>query len=430
MSLANPSRRLFLGTSMAAAAATSLDPLGRQGPDDEVRIGLIGCGGRGTGAANQALQTLGNARLVAVGDAFKPRIDSALKKLGEWKLGARHGEEKPLSTRIDVPESRRHVGVDAFEKVIAEDVDVVILATPPHFRPAHFEAAVAANKHVFMEKPVGVDGAGIRKVLAAGKAAEEKNLKVVVGLQRHYQPGYLAALEQVRSGMIGKIVAAHCYWNMGSLWHEDRKSSMSDLEWQMKNWLYFTWLSGDHIVEQHVHNLDVVNWFVGAYPTKAHGLGGRQVRTEDRFGHIYDHHAVHYEYPDGTFLSSHCRQIAGCRNEVAEHLIGSEGRANLSAGRWSITRHDGKRWRWTGKNENPYQVEHDRLFAAIREDLPLNDTHHGAMSTLTAIMGRMATYTGQEITEEAALNDPNPLGPPNYDFGQKLAMPPVPQPGS
>lgn len=423
--LFRPDRRTVLRHGAASLAAGSIllpaaAQTAREGREDEVRIALIGCGGRGTGAANQALRTDGPVRLVAMADVFSDRLESSLHNL--------KGQEA-LEGKIDVPAERRFSGFDAFEKAIACDVDLVILATPPHFRPAHFAAAVAAGKHVFMEKPVAVDGAGVRTVLDAGHEASQKGLKVVVGLQRHYQGGYLAALEKVRAGMIGKIVAARAYWNMGFLWSRKREAGWSDMEWQLRNWLYFAWASGDHIVEQHVHNLDVVNWFVGDFPVRCHGMGGREVRTDPVNGHIFDHHAVHYEYADGTFLASQCRQIAGCRNEVSEHLIGTEGRLMMDTGKWVIERYDGETWRYSKRNDNPYQIEHDRLMAAIRTDQPHNDAEYGARSTLTAIMGRIATYSGKEVLAEQVLADPAHLGPDHYAMGP-LPLPPVAVPGS
>ena len=292
--------------------------------DAELRIGLIGCGGRGTGAASQALRAPGRTRLVAMGDAFSDRLEGSLNNLKK---------QDKLKDRIDVADDHKFTGFDAYQKVIDSDVDVVILATPPHFRPDQFAYAIEKGKHVFMEKPVGVDGAGIRKVLAADEIAQKKGLTVGVGLQRHHQANYRALMQRVHDGAIGDIVAARCYWNMGSLWHKKQKPEWSGTEWQVRNWLYFTWLSGDHITEQHVHNLDVVNWAKQAHPVKALGLGGRQVRVGKEFGHIFDHHAVEYEYADGSRMFSQCRQIAGCANRVSEHLIGTKGNADMGGGK-------------------------------------------------------------------------------------------------
>ncbi|MEZ5962315.1 MAG: Gfo/Idh/MocA family oxidoreductase [Planctomycetota bacterium] len=411
------SRRGFLAGSAALAASPLLAAKGASRRDDLIRVGLVGCGGRGTGAAAQALRTsAGPVQLVAMGDAFGDRLDKSHKNL----LNAKGAAE-----RVNVGDKQRFVGLDAFERVLDSGIDLVILATPPHFRPAHFEAAVERGVHVFMEKPVAVDGWGVRTVLAAGEKAKEKRLAVGVGLQRHHQAGYIETMRRVHAGAIGDIVAARCYWNMGSLWHVDRAPEMSDIEWQMRNWLYFAWLSGDHIVEQHIHNLDVIHWAKQAWPVRACGMGGRQVRTDPRFGHIYDHHAVHYEYADGAFLFSQCRQIDGCWNSVSEHLIGTEGRADMDTGNWRITGKKGD-WRFEGDNNDPYQTEHDDLHASIRAGKPINEAEYGAKSTLSAILGRMATYSGKMVTWEEALASPR-IGPDRYDG--PYPTPPVATPG-
>jgi predicted dehydrogenase len=411
-----PSRREFLAGAAAAAALPALPRARRIGPDDLVRVGLVGCGGRGTGAAAQALRTPGPVQLVAMGDAFADRVEAAHQNL--LKAG-------PVGERVNVDAGKRFVGIDAFERVLDAGVDLVILATPPHFRPEQFKAAVERGVHVFMEKPVAVDGHGVRTVLAAGRVAKEKGLGVGVGLQRRHQACYLEAMRRVHGGAIGRIVAARCYWNMGSLWSRPREPGMRDVEWQLRNWLYFTWLSGDHIVEQHIHNIDVVNWAKQAYPVRACGMGGRQVRTEPRFGHIYDHHAVHFEYEDGTFLFSQCRQIDGCWNSVSEHLIGTEGRADMDGAGCRITTAAGT-WESEGEGGDPYQQEHEDLIASIRRGQPIHEAEHGAMSTLTAVLGRMATYTGRMVTRDEALASPR-LGPTDYDA--PYPEPPVAMPG-
>ncbi|MEO0478847.1 MAG: Gfo/Idh/MocA family oxidoreductase [Planctomycetota bacterium] len=416
------SRRGFLGSTAALGAAAALPAAtsGRSGPRlDELRIGLVGCGGRGTGAAYQALSTKGPIRLVAMADMFEDRLNGSLNSISN---------EDRLKERVDVPVERRYVGANAYLELIEKaDVDVVLLATPPHFRPAHFEAAVKAGKHVFMEKPVAVDGFGIRQVLKAAGEAKAKSLKVGVGLQRHHQKSYRACMEQIAAGGIGRIVAMHVYWNMGALWSVARKPEHTDIEWQLRNWLYFAWLSGDHIVEQHIHNLDVANWAKGEMPVECFGAGGRQVRTDPVFGHIFDHHSVHYRYADGTTLFSMCRQQAGCPSKVSEHLIGSEGRADLG-GPFRFERYDGWNWSFNEGDNNPYQVEHDDLFAAIRNGTEYNEAEYGAESTLTAIMGRMATYSGKVISRDQALQSAR-LGPETYEFDQALPVDPIPMPG-
>ena len=278
--------------------------------DDTIKIGLIGCGGRGTGAASQALNTKGNVKLVAMGDAFKDRLESSLQSLQK---------EGGIANRIDVPEERRFVGFDAYKQVLDAGVDLVILATPPGFRPIHFEAAVDAGKHVFMEKPVAVDAPGVRAVLAAAQVAQQKNLAVGVGLQRHHEAAYIETIKRLQDGAIGDIVATRVYWNGAGVWVHPKTEGQTEMEYQMRNWYYFNWLCGDHIVEQHIHNLDVINWLKRGYPVKAEGMGGRQVRTGKDYGEIFDHHAVEFEYADGTRLFSHCRHIPNCWDSVSEH---------------------------------------------------------------------------------------------------------------
>ncbi|HLQ38037.1 MAG TPA: Gfo/Idh/MocA family oxidoreductase [Planctomycetota bacterium] len=414
-------RRSFLRSSAAAAAGgvvtsalPALPPVHVQG-SDQIKIGLVGCGGRGSGAATQALSTKGPVKLVAMGDMFADHLDGALQNL--------QGE---VGKNVDVPAARRFVGFDAIKGVLSTDIDLVILATPPHFRPAHFEAAVAAGKHVFFEKPVAVDAPGVRRVLAANELAKQQRRAVVCGLQRHHQNGYREAIKRVQGGALGRILFARCAWDMGSLWMHPRKQEWSDMEWQLRNWLYFTWLSGDHIVEQHVHNLDVINWALAAHPLKCRGIGGRQVRTDPAFGHIFDHHSVQYQYPGGVWLFSECRQIDHCLNDVSEHLYGADGECHMDGGKWTISGKES--WAHDGPNNDPYQTEHDDLFASIRAGKPLNEGQYVAESTLTAIMGRMATYSGKEVTWDQAFNSQDKWGPDKYELGP-LPVDPVPMPG-
>ncbi|MEZ6036340.1 MAG: Gfo/Idh/MocA family oxidoreductase [Planctomycetota bacterium] len=418
-------RRSFLYTAAAAAAAQRLGSAqfqarmhrdARGQGSDELRIGMIGCGGRGSGAISQALSTKGPTRLYAIADMFEDRLEGCLDALSE---------NDSLAKRAEVPAERRFVGPDAFLGVMASQCDVVVIATPPHFRPSHFEAAVAAKKHIFFEKPVAVDGPGVRRVLNAADKGKQMGLSIVSGLQRHHQNGYLAAMERIHNGAIGKILFGRCAWDMGFLWHKDRQPEWSDMEWQLRNWLYFTWLSGDHIVEQHVHNLDVINWAMQAHPDFARGTGGRQVRTDPKFGMIFDHHAVQYHYPSGAWNFSECRQIAGCQNDVSEHVYGTLGEAHLG-GKPTITGENA--WKYEGPGNDPYQSEHDDLFASIRAGKPLNEGQMVAESTLTAIMGRMATYSGKQISWDDALNSDEKWGPDSYEFGP-LPVDPVPMPG-
>jgi myo-inositol 2-dehydrogenase / D-chiro-inositol 1-dehydrogenase len=412
------SRREFLKTSAgivggAVAAGLGAVPTVHAAGSDAIRIGLIGCGERGTGATENALSSAPGVKLVAMGDVFQDRLNESreyLKKLGENAV---------------VPDESCFVGFDAFEKVLASDVNYVILATPPGFRPIHLKAAVAAGKNVFAEKPVAVDGPGIRAVLAVYEDAKNKGLAIGVGTQRRHQHGYLETLERIHDGAIGQMTSARAYWNQGPIWVHPRQNGWSDMTYQMRNWYYFTWLSGDHIVEQHVHNLDVVNWALGAHPLKAVGVGGRQVRTGPDYGNIYDHFAIDYEYPDGVHLMSMCRQITGCENSVSEALAGTDG--FCQANKYSIT---GKRpWQYQGENNKPYVQEHTDLIEAIRAGRPYNELHSVAESTLTAILGRMAAYTGKAVTWEQALNSQESLVPEKFDWDSPLAVAPVALPG-
>ncbi|MGN6133602.1 MAG: Gfo/Idh/MocA family protein [Aureliella sp.] len=410
---ASNTRRTFLQTAAAGAAGGSLllhSPLMRSvhaaGGDSTLKVALIGCGGRGTGAAVQALSTEGPVKLWAMADAFDNRLALSLKSLQQG-LPARYDRDKTdsLASKIDVPAERQFVGLDAYRQAIDSGVDVVILTGPPGFRPQHFEYAVQAGKHVFMEKPVATDPHGIRRVLAAAKQAKEKNLKVGVGLQRHHQASYQEAIRRIHDGEIGDIISLRCFWNTAAPAKTPvgREESVSELQHQVRNWYFFDWLSGDHICEQHVHNLDVCNWVKGTHPIKAEGMGGRQVRTDKKYGNIYDHHAVLYTYPDGSTMQSYCRQIPGCQNKVAEIVDGAKGSADLDSVRCSLTSGGKAIWQSKRGGKNPYQVENDDLYHAIRNDLPYNEAENGAMSTMTAIIGRMATYSGQAIDWEKAM---------------------------
>lgn len=380
------------------------------GADDTIKIALVGCGGRGTGAATQALLTKQNVKLVAMADAFQDRLDSAFKSIGE-EIDAK---------KIDVPAERRFVGFDAYQKAIPL-ADVIILATPPGFRPIHFEEAVKLGKHVFMEKPVATDPAGVQKVLAAAAIAKQKKLNVVVGLQRHYQNSYRELFK--RKDLIGDITAAQAWWNGDGVWVHPRKEGQTEMEYQMRNWYYFNWLCGDHINEQHIHNIDVINWFKGAYPVKAQGMGGREIRTGKEYGEIFDHHFVEFHYADGSILNSQCRHQPKTMSKVDELLIGTKGK--IFAGNANILDHKGKvLYQFDRKTENnPYQSEHDELFAAIaKSEYKFWDAENGAKSTLTAIIGRMATYSGQVIEWDKALNSGIDIHPKVYDFA---AAPPI-----
>jgi len=382
-------RRSFLKTGSLLTAAAAVPGVARAvTTSSDIKVAVIGCGGRGTGAAAQSLAVPGT-RLVAMADAFPDNVERALQQL-----------QQQHPDRVDVPQERRFSGFDAYKQAI-DAADVVLLCTPPGFRPSHFEYAVAQGKHVFMEKPVAVDGPGIRKVIEAAKAADAKNLKVVCGLQRRYQKSYLETLEKIREGMIGDIVSSQVYWCGGGVWIRARQAGMTEMEYQMRNWYYFNWLCGDHIVEQHVHNIDVSNWFMDAHPVKAVGMGGRTCRVGPETGEIFDNHYVEFHYADGTIMNSQCRHWPKTWSRVSESIIGSKGTAEPG----QIRDRSGKvLWRFRGPDNNPYQTEHDVLYQCIRENKPINDAHHTAEATLTSILGRMATYSGQEVTWEMALN--------------------------
>ncbi|MBL9125522.1 MAG: Gfo/Idh/MocA family oxidoreductase [Planctomycetaceae bacterium] len=412
------SRREFLKTSsLLAAGGAALGSLSlargvHAGADDTIKVGLIGCGGRGTGAAAQALHTTGPVKLVAVGDAFQDRVDRCMHELEK---------DAEIKDRLDVPVERRFVGLDCYKNVIDAGVDLVILATPPGFRPIHLAAAVEAGKHVFMEKPVAVDAPGVRSVLESAQKAKQKGLGLGVGLQRHHQAEYLETIKRLQDGAIGDIVNTRVYWNGAGVWVHPRTPDQSEMQYQVRNWYYFNWLCGDHIVEQHIHNLDVSNWLKGAYPVRCQGLGGRQVRTGSEFGEIYDHFACEYEYADGTRMFSYCRHIPNCWDSVSEHAQGTKGTADISGSLIKPT--GGETWKYRGKRANPYQVEHDDLFASIRAGNPLNEGENGALSSMTAILGRMAVYSGKMLKWEDALNSKISLAPAEYTWE---ATPPVP----
>ena len=408
-------RREFVKNSSLLAGGLLAAPLFSKanyfsGADDTIKIALVGCGGRGTGAASQALSTKQNVKLVAMADAFQDRLDNSYKSISE-EIDAK---------RIDVPQDRKFVGFDGYQKAIAL-ADVVILATPPGFRPIHFEEAVKQGKHIFMEKPVATDPAGIQKVLAAAAIAKQKKLNVVVGLQRHYQNSYRELFK--RKDAIGDITSAQAWWNGDGVWVHPRKEGQTEMEYQMRNWYYFNWLCGDHITEQHIHNIDVVNWFKGAYPVKAQGMGGREVRKGKDYGEIFDHHYVEFHYADGSILNSQCRHQPKTMSKVDELLIGTKGK--IFAGAANIVDHKGKvLYQFDRKTENnPYQTEHDELFEAIAKgQFKFWDAERSAKSTMTSILGRMATYSGQVIDWDKAINSGIDILPKVYDWA---ATPPI-----
>lgn len=406
----NCKRRAFIkaGTALSGAAALSSVPISSvfAAGSDAIKIALIGCGGRGTGATFNAFASGQNVKLVAMADAFQDNLESTYKTLKE-KFG----------DKVDVPDSRKYVGFEGYKAAI-KDADVVLLTTPPGFRPMHFEEAIKAGKHVFMEKPVAVDIPGVRQVLAAAAEAKKKKLNVVVGLQRRYQTNYREAIKRIQDGAIGEVVSGQVYWNSGGVWVRPRKPSQTEMEYQMRNWFYFNWLCGDHIVEQHVHNIDIANWIKGKYPISIQGTGSRAHRTGKDYGEIYDNFAVELTYDDGTVVYSQCRHFEGVANRVDETFQATNGRAYLSAGNQAVLwdaqgnevyRHDPK------GNPNAYQQEHTELFAAIaNNEYALDDTQHGAYSTLTGIIARNACYTGKVIKWEQAIASDIDLSPDVY----------------
>ena len=415
------SRRKFVqGSVVVAGSALTTKALfarGSVGAADLLRIGLIGCGGRGTGATAQALAADPNVKLVAMGDTFIDHVENSLAKLKA---------DPKIAGKIDVPAERRFSGFNNYQKVLESGIDVVLLAEPPHFRPKHLKAAIEAGKHVFAEKPVAVDAPGVRSVLATCEQARKKGLSVVSGLCLRYAHGFREAVQRIHDGAIGEIASVQASDFRGPIWVRARQPGWSDLEYQVRNWYYFSWLSGDFIVEQHVHFLDVCSWIMkDQYPVKAIGTGGRQVRTGPDYGNIYDHHSIIYEYANGAKLYGFCRQQSGCHNETGAFAMGTEGRAEISQQRQTIS---GKNsWKYDGPKNNFYQTEHDELFASIRSGKPIDNSDYMSKTTLLAIMGRTASYTGQVVTWEQVMNSKEDFTLSKYEWGPfpepSVAMP-------
>lgn len=403
------SRRTFLKTSAAAVAASALatrsslasyEPFGER----EIKVGLVGCGGRGTGAIAQIFNGAGPIRLVAMADAFDYRLASSYDRL--TRVAKKVGDR----VKVDVPPSRQHVGLDGYKKVMESDCDLVVLATPPGFRPDQFEAAVDAGKHVFMEKPVAVDAPGIRRVLAAGRKAADTGLAVQVGLQRRHEPKYQETVKRLHDGAIGEILLTRVYWNSGSLWVRNRRPDQTEMEYQVDNWYYFLWTCGSQLVEQHIHNIDIGNWVKQATPVAAQGQGGREVRTSKATGQIFDHHMVEYTYADGSTMLSCCRHIDGAWGQVGEFADGAKGSADVGRGR--ITDRDGKTvWRYSGRNVQGHQQEQLNLIDALRAGARPDECEDGALATMTAILGRMATHGGKRVKWDDALASNLSLAP-------------------
>ena len=428
----NIKRRSFLKNSSILTGSLVLPSFSfkkQKQLDKKLKISVVGCGGRGTGAAVQALRADKNVELVALCDAFEDRLERSLNAIIEELEG---------EIEIKLKDKNKFVGFDGYKKAI-DLADVVILATPPGFRPQHFEYAVNQSKHIFMEKPVATDAAGVRRVLESAKLVKEKKLNVVVGLQRRYQLSYLDILKQVRRGVAGKIISGTVKWNGHGVWVRKREPQQSELEYQMRNWYYFNWLCGDHIVEQHIHNLDVANWFLEEHPISAQGMGGREVRKGIDHGEIFDHHYVEFKYPSGAVIHSQCRHQPGTLRKVNEVLVGTKGVINLrNGGVVTINDHNGNLLhKYDPKNDiSPYQIEHNKLFKSIRSGGQIDDTEYGATATMTAIMGRMATYSGKLIEWESAMNADEKLVPDNLSWGSTAPVLPdnqgkykVPVPG-
>lgn len=411
--VAAPSRREFLKTSTAAVAGGSLAAaLAAQGAvhaagDDMLKVALIGCGGRGSGAAQNAVNADPNVKLTVLCDIFPDQLKRAQGTLS-----------RALGEKYAVTDDQCFSGFDGYKQVMETDVDVVLLCTPPHFRPAQLEAAVAANKHIFCEKPIAVDGPGVRSVLKTSEEAKKKNLSLVSGLCWRYDYGVRETIDRIKSGALGDIIAIQENYLTGTLWHRGRNPEWSEMEYQVRNWLYFSWLSGDHIVEQFIHSLDKSMWLMNDEPPlKCFGLGGRQVRTDDAFGNAYDHFAVCYEWANGVKTFAYTRQMAGCENEVEDFVLGSKGNAKVlahqidGANPWQYSTEQKR------KNPSMYDIEHQEMFAGIRAGKVLNNGVYMSQSTLLAIMGREACYTGQTITWDQAMKSDVKLGPDSYAWG-------------
>jgi len=414
-------RRDFLKTS--GQAALSVAALGTAAGrafaagSDTLRVGVIGCGGRGTGAIKDCLESSRGIQVVALADPFRARMENAVGEMRKWC----QDKQRPVEQVVRVTPETMFAGYDGYRRLLAmDDVDMIVTAAPPAFRPVHFEAAIKAGKHVFMEKPVAVDAAGIRRVLAAAEVAKQKNMKVGVGLQRHHDALYEETVKRIHDGEVGEVVYQRAYWNgSGYRVRPGREPGMTEMAYQLRNPYHYTWISGDNIAEQHVHNLDVCNWIKKAHPVTAQGQGGRQVRIGPLFGDIFDHHNVEFTYEDGSQLFSQCRHMTGCWGSVAEFVVGTKGKAEVNAGRIET---GADTWRYRRPKTNPYQVEHDRLFEAIRNGRPFNEAEQGAISTMTAIMGRMATYSGKVISWDEAFKSELALAPDRYAFD---GIPPV-----
>lgn len=414
-----PTRRTFLKAVAASSAALTAVPHSQAhvGSTDTLKVGLIGCGGRGTGAADQALSADNYNKLWALADAFTDRLDACHDRL-----------KSKFSDRVDVPGDRRFSGLDAYKNLIDSGVDVILLCTPPAFRPQQLRYAVEKKKHIFCEKPMAVDAPGVRSVIETAKMAKDANLNIVSGFCYRYDQPKRETIKRIHDGAIGDVLAIHTNYLTGYLWSFDRQPDWSDTEYQLRNWLYYTWLSGDHIVEQHIHSLDKAAWVLkDTHPESAVGLAGRQTRVEEKWGNIFDHFSTVFEYANGVKVFSNCRQISGCSTETSDHVIGNKGAAQLM--KHTVEPANGSKWAFTGNSVDMYNQEHNELFQAIRSGKPINQGEQMAYSTLLGIMGRMAGYTGRKITWEQALNSSENLMPAKIDLKAAMPFPPIAKPG-
>jgi myo-inositol 2-dehydrogenase/D-chiro-inositol 1-dehydrogenase len=418
MTLPNASRRDVLKSGAAAGVAGLALPLFSSpvhaAGNDTIKVGLIGCGGRGTGAMKDSLEADKSIVVHALGDFFEDRAQGF-----KGRVSKEYGERVQVGDRV-------FGGLDAYKKVIESGPDLIILATPPGFRPDHLQAAVEAGKHIFCEKPVAVDGPGIRKVLALVETAKAKKIAIGAGTQRRHQAGYIETIKQIQDGAIGDVVAMRCAWNGNGIWFNERGKDDNDLAYEIRNWYHFLWLCGDHIVEQHVHNLDVMNWVKGTHPARVKGFGGRSYRKEGKpneVGNIWDHFALEYTYPDGSPMFSTCTHIPGVKSDISETVYGSKGTASTDGYRIN------KKKVFTKNVVGPYVQEHIDLVQAIKAGTPYNELQAVAESTMTAIMGRMAAYSGEAVTWEQALNSQVVQMPPHLAMDSKIEIPPVPVPG-
>jgi len=422
------SRRDFIKTSVpilsGLGAVSLLSGTNRifAAGSDKIRIGLIGCGGRGTYDTGNCLNCAEGVELVAMGDLFKDRVDRCRKTL-----------KRKLSDKVKVTEDTCFVGWDAHKKVLGrDDVDMVILTEPPQFRPGHLRAAVEAGKHVFMEKPVAVDPVGVRSVIESSQIADRKGLTIVAGTQSRRMAHLVEGMKRIHNGDIGRIVGGQCLRLGGGMltWSEatkERRPTWSDMEWQLRRWLFLTWLSGDFITEMHIHNLDRMNWALDAHPVQCIALGGRQVRTGPEYGNVYDHFSVEYEYPGGVRIEYMGSQIDKITYRQDARVIGTKGRAYTHEGDFIIE--GAKPFKYDGPSPSPVIKQHADQIAAIRQGKHLNEGKRIAESTLTCIMGRMSAYTGRALSWDWAMKGSKlDLSPPKYEFGD-LPMRPVAVPG-